>query len=264
VIEEVDFHIPELEAMKNYPKKLYTLGNKHLLDAKKVSIVGSRHANQYAKELTYQLSRKLAMSGIVVVSGGAIGIDTVAHTAAGADATIMVAATGLDKRYPAINKGLIQAIEERGLLLSQFEIKTSSYKYNFVLRNELVVALGEVLVVAYADENSGTMRSVEYAKKMGKKIYVLPHRLFESRATNELLANKEAQAIYDIDKFVEELAGVQYSQKGDAVTSEDKFLLFCQKNPSYEEAVAKFPKRVFEAELLGEIEILDGYIRVST
>jgi DNA processing protein len=262
VIEEIDFHISELEVMRNYPKKLYALGNKKLLRTKKISIVGSRHANQYAKEQTYQLSRKLAMAGIIVVSGGAIGIDTVAHTAAGADSTIMVAATGLDKRYPAINKKLIAQIEERGLLLSQFEIQTPSYKHNFVLRNELVVALGEVLVVAYADENSGTMRSVEYAKKMGKKIYVLPHRLFESRATNKLLAKKEAEAIYDIDKFVKQFAEEGSVKNTQPLSKEDDFLLFCKQNPSYADALSKFPQRVFEAELLGEIEVVDGCIRV--
>jgi len=260
MISQIDFHIDALDAMKVYPKELFFLGKSELLQKRKISIVGSRKANKYAKELTHQLARKIAHAGGVVVSGGAIGIDAIAHRAAGGASTIMVAATGLDKRYPAINKNLIAEIEERGLVLSQFQAGIPSRKYNFVLRNELVVALGEVLVVAYADKNSGTMRSVEYAKKMGKKIYVLPHRIGESVATNELLANKEAEAIYDIDTFLKDLGFI--AKESDR--EEASFILYCKNNPKYEDVLAKFSKRLFEAELLGEVEVVDGRVRVLT
>jgi DNA processing protein len=260
MIGQIDFHIDALDTMKVYPKELFFLGKSELLQKRKISLVGSRKANKYAKELTHQLARKIAHADGVVVSGGAIGIDAIAHRAAGSASTIMVAATGLDKRYPAINKNLIAEIEERGLVLSQFQEATPSRKYNFVLRNELVVALGEVLVVAYADKNSGTMRSVEYAKKMGKKIYVLPHRIGESEATNELLANKEAEAIYDIDAFLKSLGFI--AKESDR--EEDPFIHYCKNNPKYDEAVAKFPKRLFEAELSGEIEVVEGRVRVLT
>ncbi|MEO1938506.1 MAG: DNA-processing protein DprA [Sulfurimonas sp.] len=256
MIFEVDFHIDALDAMKNYPSVLYAIGNKELLHRQKISIVGSRKANQYAKELSYQLSNRLALSGVVIVSGGAIGIDAIAHKAAGAESTIMVAATGLDKRYPAINKKLISEIEQKGLVLSQFQAGTPSQKYNFVLRNEVVVALGDVLIVSYADKNSGTMRSVEYAKKMGKKIYVLPHRIGESIATNELLQNGEAEAIYDIDAFVASFA----KEEGKVSECDDVFLEFCKKNPSYDEALKKFPTKVFEAELSGTIRIVNAKV----
>ena len=86
--------------------------------------------------------------------------------------------------------------------MSQFTKGSPSTKYNFVLRNELVVALGDILIVTYADLNSGSMRSVEYALKMGKEIYVLSHRIGESEATNNLLSEGKAKAIYDIDVFV--------------------------------------------------------------
>ena len=256
MVFEIDFHIDALDAMKNYPSVLYAIGNKELLHRQKISIVGSRKANQYAKELSYQLSNRLAHSGVVIVSGGAIGIDAIVHKAAGAESTIMVAATGLDKRYPAINKKLISEIEKKGLVLSQFQAGTPSNKYNFVLRNEVVVALGDVLIVSYADKNSGTMRSVEYAKKMGKKIYVLPHRIGESIATNELLQNGEAEAIYDIDAFVASFA----KEKGKVSECEDVFLEFCKKNPSYDEALKKFPTKVFEAELSGSIKIVNAKV----
>jgi len=256
MIQEIQFHIDELDFMKKYPKELFYKGNLKLLKQKKVSIVGSRAPNQYAKTLIHSISSKLAKNGIVIVSGGAIGIDTVAHRAAGVQNTIMVAGTGLDKRYPVINKKMIENIEQNGLLLSQFKEGISSQRYNFPLRNELVVALGEVLVVAYADENSGTMRSVEYAKKMGKEVYVLPHRLGESDATNELLKNKEAKAIFDIDWFVSGFGSV-------CKQNSNEFLEYCKKNPTYEDVITKYKNKVFEYELNGQIEVINGMVVVS-
>jgi DNA processing protein len=255
MIQKIAFHIPELEHMKSYPDTLFYIGNTTLLQKKKIAIVGSRKPNQYAREMTHQLSMKLSQSGICIVSGGALGVDAIAHKAASSSNTIMVSATGLDKRYPAINKNIIQEIEKDGLVLSQFEKGTPSTKYNFPLRNEVVVALGDVLIVSYADFNSGTMRSVEYALKMGKEVYVLAHRITESNATNDLLARGKAKAIYDLDEFVAKFSKFEKIEK-----IADEFLLYCQKNPTYEEALKKYPSKVFEAELSGTIEVKNAKI----
>ena len=252
-MNQVKEHISELELMKKYPKELFFKGNIELLGRKKISIEGSRKPNQYAREFTHKIAYKLSQAGLCIVSGGAIGTDVIAHKASGAKNTIMVAGTGLDKHYPAINKNVIKDIEKDGLVLSQFKAGTPSQRYNFPLRNELIVALGEVLIVMYADENSGTMRSVEYAKKMGKEIYVLPHRIGESTATNKLLQGGIAKAIYDVDSFVERFGNTQEKKS-------DNFLEFCKTNPSYDETLKKFPSRVFEAELSGEIEVKNGTI----
>ncbi|MBT5933905.1 DNA-processing protein DprA [Sulfurimonas sp.] len=256
MIEEVNFHIGECESMKKYPTKLFYIGNTKLLTNKKISIIGSRKPNQYARHKTQELAQKLSNAGVCIVSGGAIGVDAISHKAAGSSNTILVSATGLDKRYPAINSTLIAEVERNGLVMSQFEKGSPSTKYNFVLRNELVVALGDVLVVTYADLNSGSMRSVEYALKMGKEIYVLAHRIGESAATNKLLEEGKAKAIYDIDTFVS-----MFGKSSIMVNkSSDDFLEFCKTNPTYDEALAKFPSRVFEAELSGEIDVRNARI----
>ncbi len=257
MIEEFSFHINELDAMKSYPKELYFLGDTSFLQRKKISIIGSRKPNQYAKHKTQELAQKLSLNGVCIVSGGAIGVDAIAHKAAKSENTIVIAATGLDKRYPSINAKLIEEVEQKGLVISQFKKGSPSTRYNFVLRNELVVALGDILIVTYADVNSGSMRSVEYAQKMGKEIYVLAHRIGESEATNKLLAEGKAKGIYDIDTFVRELCGEKMKNK---TTTEDLFIEFCKSNPSYDEALKIFPSRVFEAELLGEIAVKNGVI----
>jgi DNA processing protein len=255
MIKTVNFHIKELENMKKYPKNLYYIGNINLLKKNKISIVGSRTPNQYSCKIIRQLSNKLSQAGVCIVSGGALGIDTIAHKSAGLGNTIMVAGTGLDKKYPAINTKMIKKIEENGLIISQFEVGVKSFKYNFPLRNELIVALGNVLIVAYADKNSGTMRSIKYALKMGKKIYVLPHRLGESNGTNQLLKNKQASTIFDIDEFVNKFGDLQKENQ-----DIDEFLEYCSANPTYDEAVLKYGTKVFEYELNGKISIQNGKI----
>ena len=255
MIHKIDFNIKELEDIKKYPENIYYIGNTKLLNFIKIGIVGSRHPNNYARQKIGEISNKLSNAGICIVSGGAMGVDTIAHTNAKPSNTIMIAGTGLDKRYPKINSKLIQNIEEQGLVLSQFEKGTPSFPRNFAIRNSIIVALSKVLIVGYADKNSGTTRSIEYAIKMKKKIYVLPHRIGESEGTNELLEKGLATAIYDIDVFINKFA----SLKSDNGTI-DKFLEYCSNNPIYDDAVIKYKEKVFEYEILGKIEIINGII----
>ncbi len=118
-----------------------------------------------------------------------------------------------------------------------------------------MVALGDVLVVAEAELNSGSMRSIEYALKMNKEIYVFAHRVGESTATNELLKSGRAKAIYDIEEFVLKFATHEVQE-----IDSDDFMEFCKSNPTYDEALKKYPSRIFEAELSGEIIIENGKV----
>ena len=257
MIKEISFHIDKLDSMKKYPKNIYCIGNEELLNKRTISIVGTRKPNPYTKQYIHELSKKLSYYNICVVSGAAMGVDAIAHNAAGSANTIAVAGTGLDIRYPAVNKKLIEDIELNGLMLSQFPLKTSSTRYNFPIRNELVVALGEILIVAQADENSGTMRSVEFALKMGKPIFVLAHRIGESIATNKLLADGLATAIYDIDTFIEDFVGFK-----NKIKHSDDFLEYCKSSPTYDEVMKVFPEKLFEYELNGKIKIESGLVFV--
>jgi len=244
----------ELSYLKKEPKEIFYRGNPELLNARKVSIVGTRRPSQYTKEYTFELAKELAKRGVVVVSGAAMGVDAIAHKGAGANNTIAVVANGLDIKYPAVNKALLTDIENSGLILSTFAEGFRATRWSFVVINELVVALGEVLIVAEADLNSGTMRSVEYALAMGKEIYVLPHRLNDSLGTNTLLANNQAKPIYDINKFANIF--------GEIVEVKDEFLEFIKKDNSLESVLSKFGDRVYEAELEGVIAIENGYITI--
>ncbi|WP_456451278.1 DNA-processing protein DprA [Hydrogenimonas sp.] len=245
--------IPEFSAMTTYPDTLWYEGDRDLLKRRKVSIVGTRRPLSYTKNTIFQLASALAKRKVLVVSGGAMGVDAMAHRGAGAEHTVAVMACGLEHRYPAVNASLLDEIAQKGLLLSQFAPGFKARPWSFVVRNELVVALGEVLVVGEAELDSGTMRSVAHALRMGKPIYVLPHRLGESGGTASLLKEKKAEAIYDIEAFAERFGIIEEPV-------DDPFREFCKTTPTYEEAAHRFGERLFEAELEGRITVREGRV----
>ena len=254
MIKKIEFKIEELSSMKKYPNEIFYIGNTELLKRKKISIIGTRRPNSYTKELTYKLSSKLSLNDICIVSGAAMGVDSIAHQGAKSNNTIAVVANGLDIRYPSVNKNLIIDIEKNGLMLSTYKEKEKAKNYTFILRNELVVALGDILIVTEADINSGSLSSIDFALKMKKEIYTIPHRLNESLGTQELVKRNLIKVIYDIDEFVEKITNKKLSK------TDDEVLLFCKTNPTYESAISKFPNEILEYELDGKINIKNGKI----
>jgi len=247
--------IASLAAMKKYPDSLSYLGDLSLLARPRVSVVGSRKPSAYTRQQTREITAALSRRGVVTVSGAAMGVDAIAHLGAGAANTIAVLPSGIDVRYPAVNRELIRQIEEEGLTISQFDRGFKATNWSFVLRNEIVVALGEVLVVTEADEGSGSMRSAEYALEMGKEIFVLVQRLDESLGTNALLKKGLAKPIYAVEAFA--------SQFGVEVTSQipkDDFYYFCQQHPTLDSAIMAFGDRVYEAELEGVVRVERGIV----
>jgi DNA processing protein len=236
----------ELEILKKPPSELFFVGNCDLLHSKKISIVGTRRPISYTKEQTFKLAQKFSQIGYCIVSGAAMGVDAIAHRGSFPN-TIAVMANSLDYQYPAVNRTLINDIYKNSLALSEYKEDYRATKYSFVIRNRIVVALGEVLIISEADENSGTMRSAKIALDLGKKIFVLPHRLGESRGTQKLLSEGNAELILDIDEFVGRFGQVQKSN--------DPFLIYCQSTPLLSEALAKFGTNVYEYELEGKIKI---------
>lgn len=244
----------ELKILQNPPEKIFYRGDKSLLDHSRVSIVGSRKSYPYSRSVVSTLAAELARRDVCIVSGGAMGIDAIAHEGA-YPKTIAVLANGLDIIYPKVNKKLLEKMAENALLLSEYDDGVEARPYSFVHRNRLVVALGEVLVLAQADLNSGSMRSVEFALEMGKKIYVLPHRLGESEGSMKLLDEGKAELITDIKSFADRF--------GKATDISDDFLLFCANSPTYEEALAFDAQKLFMYELEGKVKVIQGKVTLS-
>jgi len=237
---------PSLNSLSKPPKKLYFEGDVRLLDLQCVAIVGSRRPSAYTRTSVLRLAKALSLRNVIVVSGGAMGVDALSHEGAFPN-TIGVMATGLDIYYPKVNEKLIKSIYTNALAISEYEPGFMPKRYSFVERNRIVVALSEAVVIAQADLKSGSMQSAKIAMKLGKPLYVLPQRLGESDGTNYLLSQNDAKIIYDIDAFA--------SQFGNVASIDDPLLAFCKKESSLQAALAKFGLQVYEYELDGKIRI---------
>jgi len=220
---------------------LFYKGNIELLYKKKVAIVGSRKASKYSKEIIKLLAKRLSEK-FVIISGGALGIDKVAHENALPN-TIMVSPSSLDIIYPKSNEHLIKEIEKKGLIISEYEKNFSPKKYTFIERNRIIIALSEFVIIPEANIKSGSMRSFEWAKKFNKKVYVLPHRINESTGTNFLAKTNQAEVIWDIDEFL-----AQFNIK-----ENNKIL-------TLNEAIKIYGNQLFEMELEGKVEIKNGKV----
>jgi len=221
--------------------ELFYRGDLSLLDRPKIAIVGSRRPSQYTKEITATLSNLLSKR-YVIVSGGAMGVDAIAHK--NAKSTIMVSPAGIDVIYPKINKTLIETIAKYHLVISEYPNNHMPRVYNFVQRNRIVVGISEFLIITQSDMDSGSMRSFEIAQKLGKKVYVIPHKIGQSKGTNYLALTKQAEVIWDIEEFVESVGVVDtYKEVLD-----------------YNEAFRLYGDELFEMELLGKVEIKDAKV----
>lgn len=245
---------PSLQSLKKPPTELFYKGDLSLLECKKIAIVGTRKPNPYARFFTQSLASLIRKHGGVVVSGGALGVDIIAHTAAFPH-TIMLAPTDLDHFYPTTNKTMIQKIYTEALALSEYKDNPFPRAYHFLERNRIVIALSDVVVIPQADLESGSMESAKIALNLAKPLYVLPHRIGESEGTNTLLQEGKAQAIYNPKKWIEEKLGT-------LDLAQDEILEFCSLSPSFEEAYARFGDKLYEYELEGKIERKNGKIYV--
>lgn len=148
-----------------------------------IAIVGTRACDVHAFEHTRQLARELAQAGYVIVSGGAVGIDTAAHLGAldvGAP-TVAVLATGLQRPFPSSNHGLFEKIVERGALVCEHPEQVDGQAGRFLARNRIVAALAEAVVVTQAPFGSGALSTAAHAERLNRPIFGVPHAPWDPR-----------------------------------------------------------------------------------
>jgi len=185
---------PQLAADPACPAVLFTRGDLASLDARRVGIIGTRSATQAGRSTAAKLSAELAEAGVVVLSGLARGIDASAHRGALSCPTatpVAVVGNGLDTPYPKQNSDLWVALGERGLLLSEWPVGTKPDPFRFPLRNRILAALTEVLVVVESRERGGSLITAREAISRSVEVMAVPGSV-HSRAsvgTNKLLAD---------------------------------------------------------------------------
>jgi DNA processing protein len=158
------------------PQSLYIKGNVSIYRSTVVAIVGTRRPSPYGREVTQTIATELARNGVIVVSGLASGIDTIAHTATldAGGTTIAVLAQGLHSIYPAANKGLADRIVKNGALITEYEMGEGAMKHHFLARNRIVSGLADAIVVTEAADKSGTFSTVAHALEQNKEVFAVP------------------------------------------------------------------------------------------
>lgn len=165
-------------------------------DYKILTIVGSRKNSAYGREALEYLLKNLVGENIIVISGLALGIDSLAHTNALKNdlPTISVLGSGLNRNviYPSINRDLAEEIiNKEGLLISEYEDDVKSQLYFFPARNRIKAAISDAVLIVEAGEKSGTLITARLAMEYGKNVGVIPNNIFAggSVGSNELIKN---------------------------------------------------------------------------
>ena len=167
---------PLLRATADPPLVLHAQGRIDLLGAPQVAIVGSRHASAQGRLHARAMARDLALAGVTVTSGMALGIDAAAHEGAleGAGSTVAVIGTGCDQVYPPAHRGLAARIVEAGLMVSEFPLGTAPLAGNFPRRNRIIAGLARGVVVIEAAARSGSLITARLALEEGRDVCAMP------------------------------------------------------------------------------------------
>ncbi len=187
--------------------------NSRTLRPKTVAIVGSRHNTRYGEEVAYKMAYELAKKGVIIVSGLAFGIDSIAHQACldAGGITIAVLGTPIDQIYPAQHKPLARnIIEKGGAIISEYAPRGTSIKAPlapgefidkltgerrqdprsaFLHRNRLVSGLVDIVVIVEAAEKSGSLNTAAHALEQGKEVFAVPGNITNpySQGCNKLI-----------------------------------------------------------------------------
>lgn len=189
------------------PTLLYYRGNADLNTSRIISIVGTRNNSDYGKAVCEKFIEKLKEENVLVVSGLAFGIDTIAHRASLKNNlnTVAVLAHGLDRIYPSQNKSLAKQITEQGGLLTDFISNTNPDKQNFPRRNRIVAGMCDAVVVIESGKKGGSLITAELGNGYNKDVFAIPGRVTDSKSEgcNYLIKNNKAALINTADDFLE-------------------------------------------------------------
>ncbi len=189
---ECDSYPKLLREIPDPPAVLFTKGKIVDNDELGLAIVGSRRYSIYGKRVVQSIVHKLVREGITIVSGMALGIDTLAHKATleAGGRTIGVLANGLDEIYPGSNRALAESILDRGgLLISEFPPGVPPYKYNFPLRNRIIAGISLGTLVVEAAQKSGTLLTAKAVIDYNRELFAVPGSIFSptSEGANNLI-----------------------------------------------------------------------------
>jgi DNA processing protein len=180
-----------LAAVEDAPPVLTVLGNPALLHAPMVAVVGARNASANGRRIANELAAGLGEAGVVVVSGMARGIDAAAHLGALDSGSAAVVAGGADIVYPEENRGLYDALVERGVVVAELPLGTEPQARHFPRRNRIISGMARGVVVVEAAAKSGSLITARFALEQGREVFAVPGSPLDPRCRgcNDLLRN---------------------------------------------------------------------------
>jgi DNA processing protein len=198
------------------PVILYYRGNADLNTSKVISIVGTRNNSDYGKNVCEKIIEDLSQENILIVSGLAFGIDTIAHKAALKNnlQTIGVLAHGLDRIYPAQNKTLAKQMTEQGGLLTEFISNTNPDKQNFPKRNRIVAGISDAVIVIETGKKGGSLITAELGNSYNKDVFAIPGRTNDTKSEgcNYLIKNNKAALITSAEDLLENMGWKEHKK----------------------------------------------------
>ena len=197
-----------LRDYKGMPREIYTLGELPDERIPIVAIVGARMCSPYGRHHAFTYAKLLAQHGVQVVSGMALGIDGAAHEGAlaGCGNTYAVLGCGADVCYPARNRKLYNQIIDNGGIISELPAGSQPLRRNFPMRNRIISAMADVVLVIEAKNKSGSLITADFAMEQGKTVLALPGRVNDelSRGCNRLIS-QGAGIAYGVESVLAEL-----------------------------------------------------------
>ena len=208
-----------LSSIAVMPEMLYYYGKIPENMVKTVAIVGSRHNTRYGEEVAYKISYELAKRGVIIVSGLAFGIDSIAHRAAldAGGTTIAILGTPINEIYPRNHLPLAKEIVEKGgAVMSEYGPKVKCYpeSSSFLQRNRIISGLSDVVIVVEAAEKSGSLNTATHALNQGKEIFAVPGNINNpySKGCNKLI-KEGANPYTELDDVLKVLFPEQFVKK---------------------------------------------------
>ncbi len=204
---------------KNYPQRLlncydsppllYYKGNADLNSSRIVAIVGTRNNDEHGKMICEKLIEELINEEVIIVSGLAFGIDSIAHKCSLKNniQTIGVLAHGLDRIYPSQNSSLAKQMVSCGGLLTEFKSNTNPDRQNFPGRNRIVAGISDATIVIESGIKGGSLITAELGNGYNKDVFAFPGRVndIKSEGCNYLIKNNKAGLITSANDLIENM-----------------------------------------------------------
>jgi len=166
-----------LSHIEQPPSVIYYQGTNLFASDKAIAFVGSRNCDAYARVVVNKLVPPLVQNDWVVVSGGALGVDSLVHdiTVKSGGKTIVVLGSGLLHWYPTGNNGLFnKVIQSGGMIVSCFSLQSKPIAANFPARNRIIAGLSQGTIVVQAAQKSGALITADFALEQGRQVFAVP------------------------------------------------------------------------------------------